>query len=87
MGCNLNCAIRILNGCARLHNFIIDQNQDEEATLPSALVDDPNEIMFTQGETPLGYIHSDINNTAHDMRRNKEFDPADAFVIECISKS
>ena len=60
--------MRILNCCARLHNFVIDRRPviDDEDNF---IEDDDMEVLFTQSDSQLGYVPSDIEQVSQDRRR------------------
>ena len=75
LGNDIGRAIRILNGYAHLYNFIIDRceviNKSNKFN-----VDDGIEVVFSQNNTGLGYIPSDVEEISQDQRRASGYNPS-----------
>ena len=68
LGSDIKRAVRILNCCARLHNFVIDRRPviDDEDNF---IEDDDMEVLITQSDSQLGYVPSDTEQVSQDRRR------------------
>ena len=75
LGSDIGRAVRILNGCARLHNFIIERREviSENNEFNA---DDDIEVLFSQNNVNLGYIPSDVEEISQDQRRASGYDPS-----------
>ena len=72
LGSDIGRAVRILNACARLQNFIINRrgvvNESNDF-----IGDDNIETVFNQNNV---YVPSDIEEISQDLRRASGYDPS-----------
>ena len=64
-------AVKLLNACARLHNFCINERISVDQRDEDLVMDEEETVFVSTNNTRLGYVPSDVEELSQSRRNNQ----------------
>ena len=71
LGSNVRFAVKLLNACARLHNFCINERISVDQRDEDLVMDEEETVFVSTNNTRLGYVPSDVEELSQNRRNNQ----------------
>ena len=71
LGSNAHFAIKLLNACARLHKFCINERISVDQPEEDLVMDEEETVFVSTNNTRLGYVPFDVEELSQNRRNNQ----------------